>query len=422
MKNNILSLYIFIIACTAFPAYASDISIDMMTGQPSGTITSEYIEQNLSGIITNIQWVQYYSMDSLQTYGSITSTDGVINPVLSRIRADFMTVKNAAPVRMPEIRTLMSDTYGGTLEVSMNGESGISVSLNLDTDDIADQLPGLSGTEADSLIPGISFSQNQAENDRDDITTDGISPHAIGINWQKTCFVNPAKIHGVTLLDDFFVSYQPLAWLKLKFGFTHVYMEMWDDTVVNTSDIYPNYICTLTDYNPLIKTGYGNGKINQAVPYLGAEYTCMISPSFVLDAGLGATIFMPDNLRFEQTFTLYSARKNESETVDMANRTMVLTQTFDTAAMFRMEIKPRYFISSRASIGLYIAVTYTTPLRVTKAAFEDGIALGPHAKTDPDDIHLGFSATQMGVRKGGDVEDDLKLTGYAMNLSAGFYF
>lgn len=105
--------------------------------------------------------------------------------------------------------------------------------------------------------------------------------------------------------------------------------------------------------------------------------------------------------------------------------TMILEQTFDPAVMFRAEIKPQFFISPRAAIGIYLAAVYTTPLKVERADFNDGVAIYPNTSdgaTDPSDWHCGFNAKQFGLDKNGNVEQDLALLGCAVGLSASFYF
>lgn len=376
---------------------------------------------NIPEALTNELTIQYL----LLSRAADEATSRIISPSTTRGRVNFLTGRGAMPASTPQVRASMSGSGSGSFTVTAEGDSAINVSFNVDTGDILNLLQafsGSAGTDARYSTGDIIYLSNRAGGENSNTAPVVSYTNAIGINWQKTCFVHPRAIDGVTLLNDFFTSYQPVQWLKLKFGFTHVYMEMWDDTIVSTQGIYPNYISSSAGYDTSVKTGYSNGKINQTAPYLGVEYTCTIGPSFTLGAGFGSTIFLPENLRFKQTFTLYSAAKNESETGDTANRTMVLTQTFDTAAMLRLEIKPRYYISPRAVIGLYIAATYTTPLRVTRAELENGIALDPHTTTDTDSTLPGFRATQMGVKKNYDVEDDLKLAGCAMNLSASFYF
>ena len=252
-----------------------------------------------------------------------------------------------------------------------------------------------------------------------------IARHGIGINWQTSYLIHPRPMDGVTLLNDVFVSYRPVLWLNLKLGVTHIYLEMWEDADVDTADLYPNYS------GGSIPTGYSNGKINQSAPYFGVEYNWLISPSFTIGFGVSATIFMPETLKFEQTFTGNPVRDSAYESGDMLtsnvhiNNTMVLIQTFDPAVMFRAEIKPQYFLSPRAAVGIYIAATYTTPLRVERTDFGDGVAIYPNdseGDTDPADWHCGFNAKQMGLDRNGNVEQDLALLGCAVGLSASFYF
>jgi len=284
-------------------------------------------------------------------------------------------------------------------------------------------------TETGAVVSQDSFRvhRGQMVKKQEEIAFAYIAQYGIGINYQTSYLLHPRPMGGVTLLNDIFVSYRPVLWLNLKLGFTHMYLEMWDDAKVNPDQLLSS--------NPAGNTqliGYTNGKINQSAPYIGAEYNWMISPSFALAVGLGITMFMPNTLQFEQIYNGCPVRKVPStETWNGVGNeynirnTMTLIQTMDPSAMFRIEIKPQYFISPRATIGLYIAATYTTPLRVDRADFGDGVAIYPHeddGNTAEADWHYGFSAKQMGLDKNGNVEDDLKLMGCAFGLSVSFYF
>jgi len=253
-----------------------------------------------------------------------------------------------------------------------------------------------------------------------------IAKHGIGINWQTSYLIHPRPMDGVTLLNDVFVSYRPELWLNIKLGITQIYLEMWDEDKVPTSELYPNYNDTS------LQTGYTTGKIDEVAPYLGVEYNWLISPKFTIGFGLGATLFLPGSFVFEQIYNgcpVRAALDGTSTPVDDSGVTphnsMTLSQSFDLAAMFRIEIKPQYFITPRAAVGLYIAAIYTTPLKVERVDFGDGTAIYPHdpdGAVDPNDEHLGFNAKQMGLDKNGDVEQDLALLGCAVGLSASFFF
>lgn len=431
MKKFILSM----ITCTALCAlpaaglYAA--SVDAEAADTFEKITAEYIKKNPQAGMKKGLCVLKFSEDSAMAKesGLGTTVRDIMSGTVSQSQVFFLVDRETISERMKEMELSMTGMVDEKSLIQAGRQTGVAVFLTGSVSEVEDQFQvtvRLVDSETGTVVSQGSFRvpRRQMVRKHEEIAFGYIAQHGIGINWQSSYLVHPRTMGGVTLLNDVFVSYRPQLWLNLKLGVTYLYLEMWDDSKVSADDLYPGYAGT-TGYDPVLQTGYSNGLMEVTSPYIGVEYNLLASPEFTIGFGLSATIFMPNTLKFEQTFTGNPRRQFPSDVNVNTYNTMVLTQTFDPAVMFRVEIKPQYFITPRAAIGLYIAGTYTTPLKVGRADFGDGVAIypnDPEGDSDPGDMHLGFNAKQFGLDKDGDVEEDLALLGCAVGLSASFYF
>lgn len=437
MKKFILSM----ITCTALCAlpaaglYAA--SVDAEAADTFEKITAEYIKKNPQAGMKKGLCVLKFSEDSAMAKesGLGTTVRDIMSGTVSQSQVFFLVDRETISERMKEMELSMTGMVDEKSLIQAGRQTGVAVFLTGSVSEVEDQFQvtvRLVDSETGTVASQGSFRvpRRQMVRKHEEIAFGYIAQHGIGINWQSSYLVHPRTMGGVTLLNDVFVSYRPQLWLNLKLGVTYLYLEMWDDSKVNAGDVYHNYTNTaVVGYDAALKTGYSNGLMEVTSPYIGAEFNWLVSPEFTIGLGVSATFFMPNTLKFEQTFTGNPRRVSFDPVTPDPNydvyNTMVLTQTFDPAIMFRVEIKPQYFITPRAAIGLYIAATYTKPLSVERADFRDGTAIypnDPEGDSDPGDMHLGFNAKQFGLDKDGDVEEDLALLGCAVGLSASFYF
>lgn len=431
MKKICLFILCFALLIQTAGLYAASFSVDAMAEKSVEKLTADYIKKYpTAGMKKGLAVLTFSEESTLAKESGLGNTvREIVTGLVTRSQVFFLIDRDTLENRMQEIELSMTGITDDSMQAGR--QAGVAVFLSGSVSEIESDFlvtVKMIDTETGNVTGQETFRvpRTQMIKKQEQIAYAYIAQHGIGINWQTSYLVHPKPMGGVTLLNDIFVSYRPTLEWNIKLGFTHIYLEMWDDAKVDTKTLYPN-TATLTSYTDAL-TGYTNGKINQAAPYIGAEYNIILNPSFIIGVGLSTTIFMPNTLKFEQIYTgnpVRTAPYSGTPTGYKVNNTMIFTQTFDPAAMFRVEIKPQYFISPRATIGLYIAATCTTPLKVDRTDFGDGIALYPHdseGKADPTDMHAGFKATQMGLDKDGNVEDDLKLMGCAFGLSVSFYF
>ncbi len=434
MKRTLAAASMLMLSFTLFITALSAASVDAETGYAIEKMTADYIKKYPATGMKRGICVLPFTEDSqlAKELGLGTTLRDIVSGALAGSQVFFIVDRETLESRMKEMELSMSGMVDEKGLIQAGRQAGVSVFMTGSVSEIGDEVQvtlKLVDSETGVVVTQGSFRipRSQMVKKHEQVAYGYIAQHGIGINWQTSYFIHPAPMESATLLNDFFVSYRPELWLNIKLGATLIYLEMWDDAKIPASELYPNYI------QGTLQTGYTTGKINQTVPYIGVEYNYLVSPAFSIELGAAATIFLPNTLKFEQIYNGNPSRATLNGTATpvgdgsdvIPSNTMVLTQTFDTAIMFRVEIKPQYFISPRAAIGLYLAAIYTTPLQLERVDFGDGTAIYPNdsdGAVDPNDKHLGFNAKQMGLDKNGNVEEDLALFGGAVGISASFYF
>jgi TolB-like protein len=259
-----------------------------------------------------------------------------------------------------------------------------------------------------------------------------IAKHGIGINIQTSyMFMFQTAIDSIAVVNDVYVSYRPALWLNFKLGVTNLYVELVDEGTRPVTQLFPNAtIATVDNYAGVVDVAppseYPGGKLQTTAPTVGVEYNYMLSEKFVIAAGISITPFVLGPLVLEQRYSTALVKLRDfSDSTDNAQvqNTMIIKQTFDPTVMIRFELRPQYFISPRATVGLLLSYAYTPPLIVRNTDFGDGYTLYPHdskGAKDPADRRFGFDPLRLGL--GNNVEDDFSLSGLTLGVSLSFYF
>lgn len=405
-------------------------SIDSLTEKSLAKLTVEYLKKYpADGMKRGLSVLPFKNESAASMKSGLGNTlSQIFSDKITASQVFYLIDRENLNDRIKEIELSQTGLTDEATTIAAGKETGVSVFMSGSISELGNDFQitvKLINTENGSIVAqeNILISQTALLKKQESIAYATIAEYGIGLNYQTSYFIHPTPMSGVTLLNDIYVSYRPILPVNIKLGVTHMYMEMWDDSKVNVTSVYPNYKSPSVVDATTLQSGYSNGKMQNVAPTIGMEYNWLPTSKFSISAGLTATLFIPGSLKLEQIFTGNPVRFHNDPTNSYINNTMVLTQTFNTAAMFRAELKPQFFISPRAMLGLYLAFIYTTPLTVERVDFGDGVAIYPHdteGAIDQNDTHLGFNPLQLGL--GSNIEDDLVLMGGAVGLSVSFYF
>lgn len=373
--------------------------------------------------------------DSAQKKGLGTTMRDLFSGKILQSRVFYLIDRDTFKQRLRETELSMSGLIDEKTAIEAGREAGVHAFLAGSISEAGEDFQistRIIDVETGRIIAQDTFKLHQKRlvAKQREIAFSYISKYGIGINIQQSFAFLDVPLQSGAFLTDVFVSYRPVLWLNIKLGATYFYLDMWDESAVLTDTLFTNY--TDEELFPFDGAGdmtmYSQGQIKEALPYIGIEYNLMFSDRFAVAVGAGASIFY-SNFELVQVYNGAPERtepKSETDpkTDSFTRSSMELVQSIEPTVMLRFEVRPQFFISPRATVGLYLAYLYTPSLTVESTDFGN-TTLYPHdpaGATDPADMNLGFDPLQVGLVRGDTVEDNMNLSGFAAGLSVSFYF
>ncbi|MBN1498881.1 MAG: hypothetical protein JW982_01885 [Spirochaetes bacterium] len=413
-------------------AQLSAAGTDSIFENAASAITETYVKSNPSkGMKKGIAVLKFEESGELvKQKGLGTTVQSLFSNALINSTVFHLIDRDNLEQRFKEAELSMTGIVDPETLIESGKETGVEYLLTGSISEEGENFliaASLINTETGAVIARQNFRilQSKLVDKRKQLAYDYISTFGIGVNMQTHYAFIQSPVDNITIMNDIYVSYRPSLNINYKLGITHLFAEFNDSSNVLTSSLYSNYnSANVIAYDPNIKSGYNGGHIDHIAPYLGFEYNRMISEKFAVAMGAGITVL--HGLILEQGYSTNPVRTSPydgSPTDFIIKNSMTIEQKFKTTAMFRLELRPQYFISPRATLGLFLTAFYTPDLRIESTDFGDGYTLYPNESegdTDPADWRLGFNAEQFGLDS--NVQKNLKLTGFSAGISLSFYF
>lgn len=255
-----------------------------------------------------------------------------------------------------------------------------------------------------------------------------IAQYGLGINFQQSWIFMKSPLSNTSATStDVFLNYRPYLWLNFKLGVNNTGMKLGSSSYSNVSDIYPQL--PAIDRPSMIN--YNGGGMDLLGPYVGVDFNWTPSEKFTLGLGVSFSTYSSPKLiqNYNPGYVWNDANNNgiieagEKKTGGQYS----VEQTYYGLNIFRLELKPQYFISPRLTLGVYLAYMFSPPMKVYKSTINNESAGFPgeggensvEAQAQLKRFY-GMPPTILGDNKNAN---DLTFNGaFAAGVSLNFYF
>jgi len=252
-----------------------------------------------------------------------------------------------------------------------------------------------------------------------------ISQYGLGINTQLSFapHIKSPRDNAFTSIVDAFVNYRPYLWLNFKLGITYFNMNYMGEENGIAPQMYPlgTTHSTATNYSSFQTAEFHvkDAAISELGPFGGFDINWTPFQFLTVGFGFSMSSITPTILNVYNNGWVWLDNGGAGELYQING--FIIETHLEPIEMFRLEVKPQFFISPRFTVGLYLAYMYSTPLKVSRTTINSDYTTSYQFSPNNEMAakYMGLTGETYGLNHN---ITDVKLNSMLYGISINFFF